>query len=123
MIAGIIFLIIIIACLIFWLILAKNDAKFYEQLFKESQNQNSRIIEMAKRVLKSADEIIDNDIDIIEFNKKLVDEQRELSEVNIKLITLNEVLRRELENREETNNDCERVSEGSVEDCEQTTEC
>lgn len=123
MITGIIILIIIIVCLIVWLIVANNDAKFYRELFKESQDLNLKIIEKNKQVLKHNDRILDENKEIVEFDAQLIEEQRKLADYNIQLISFNEKLVKILNNKEETNNDSERVSEGSVENCEQTTEC
>lgn len=105
-----------IVSLIISLIYVRRDVKFYKESFNEMHKISSNIIETSKRVLESNDRIVDENKEITEFNERLITEQEELSKLNLTLIML-------LENREETNNDGERVSEGSVEDCEQTTEC
>ena len=105
-----------IVSLIISLICVRSDAKFYEELFNETHKTSLKIIDVAERVLKTNSTIIDENEDIKEFNERLISEQEELSKLNLKLIM-------QLENKEETNNDCERVSEGGVENCEQTTEC
>lgn len=55
--------------------------------------------------------------------KELYNRNYKIIEITKRTLDNNEKLMKILNNKEETNNDGELVSEGSVEDCEQTTEC